>query len=120
VNQQRKLGLITAEEMAESEARHLLIRSLGPELFIAADTTTVPVMAGDVLVLCTDGLHGRMREDAIAKIVSQDKDIQEVAKELVATAVELDGEDNTTAQVIRILSVEKVGMYRGRPYPLRS
>ena len=39
VNQQRKMGLITASEMAESEARHVLIRSLGPEMFVAPDTT---------------------------------------------------------------------------------
>jgi PPM family protein phosphatase len=30
--------------------------------------------------------------------------------------VELDGSDNTTAQVIRVRSVEQVGMYRGRTY----
>ena len=35
---------------------------------------------------------------------------------LVARAVEIDGNDNTTAQVIRVRSVEQVGMYRGRPY----
>ena len=32
--------------------------------------------------------------------------------------VEIDGGDNTTAQVIRVRSVEQVGMYRGRPYRL--
>jgi serine/threonine protein phosphatase PrpC len=120
VNQQRKLGLITAKEMAESESRHILTKSLGPELFISADTTTVPVMPGDVLVLCSDGLHGGMREETIAEIVSQEKDMDEVARELVATAVEHDGDDNTTAQVIRVRSVEKIGMYRGRPYRLPS
>ena len=35
-----------------------------------------------------------------------------------ARAVEIDGGDNTTAQVIRVRSVEQVGMYRGRPYRL--
>ena len=37
-------------------------------------------------------------------------------RELVARSVEIDGNDNTTAQVIRVRSVEQVGMYRGRPY----
>jgi hypothetical protein len=32
--------------------------------------------------------------------------------------VEIDGNDNTTAQVIRVRAVETVGMYRGRPYRL--
>ena len=120
VNQQRKLGLITAQEMAESDSRHILIRSLGPELFISSDTSTAPVMPGDVLVLCSDGLHGALAEQAIAEIVSQEKDMEVIAQELVATAVERDGDDNTTAQVIRIRGVEKIGMYRGRPYRLPS
>jgi serine/threonine protein phosphatase PrpC len=120
VNEQRKLGLITAQEMAESESRHILIRSVGPELFIGVDTTTLTVTAGDVIVLCTDGLHGGISEEAIATIVSQNKDIQEIASELVASAVAADGSDNTSAQVIRIRTVEKVGMYRGRPYFLPS
>ena len=59
-----------------------------------------------------------MSDRAIAEIVSQKKPIQEIASELVARAVEIDGGDNTTAQVIRIRSVEQVGMYRGRPYRL--
>jgi protein phosphatase len=117
VNQQRKMGLITASEMAESESRHVLIRSLGPEMFVAPDTSTFTVHSGDTLVLCSDGLHDEMSEATIAEIVSQDKKIDEIANELVARAVEIDGNDNTTAQVIRISSVERMGsMPRGRPY----
>ena len=73
-----------------------------------------------MLVLCTDGLHDEMSEAAIAEIVSQNKKIDEIARELVARAVEIDGGDNTTAQVIRVRAVEQVGMYRGRPYRLPS
>jgi protein phosphatase len=117
VNQQRKLGIITAEEMAESEARHILIRSLGPEMFVAPDTTALDLYPGDVMLLCSDGLHDEMREETIAAIVSQEKDPGEIARELVARAVEIDGNDNTTAQVIRVLSVERMStMPRGRPY----
>ena len=59
-----------------------------------------------------------MTERDLAAIVSQGKNIEETARDLVARAVEIDGGDNTTAQVIRIKSVEQVGMYRGRPYRL--
>src|SRR6516164_9636886 len=41
VNEQRKIGLISAEEIATSESRHVLLRSLGPEMFISADTTAI-------------------------------------------------------------------------------
>ena len=120
VNEQKKMGLLTAAEAAESDSRHVLIRSVGTEMFVAPDTTALTLQAGDVLVLCSDGLHDEMPEPLLAKIVSQEKDIQEIATELVKRAVEIDGNDNTTAQVIRIRSVEQVGMYRGRPYRLPS
>jgi protein phosphatase len=119
VNEQRKMGLISASEIAESDSRHVLIRSLGPEMFVSPDTTTLTLQVGDVLVLCSDGVHDEMNERTLAGIVSQSgKDIQEIADELVARALELDGGDNTTAQVIRVKGVEQVAMYRGRPYRL--
>ena len=118
VNEQRKMGLISASDIASSDSRHVLLRSLGPEMFVSPDTTAVTLQPGDVLVLCTDGLHDEMGEAEIARIVSQKKSAEELARELVARAVEIDGGDNTTAQVIRVRSVEQVGMYRGRPYRL--
>jgi PPM family protein phosphatase len=118
VNEQRKVGLISAEEVATSDSRHVLLRSLGPELFVSPDTVAVSLQPDDVLVLCTDGLHDEMSEKEIARIVSQKKTAGELATELVARAVEIDGGDNTTAVVVRVRSVEQVGMYRGRPYRL--
>jgi serine/threonine protein phosphatase PrpC len=89
-------------------------------MFVSPDTTALTLQPGDVLVLSTDGLHDEMKETMIAEIVSQKMSMDEVARELVARAVEIDGGDNTTAQVIRVRSVEQVGMYRGRPYRLPS
>ncbi len=118
VNEQRKMGLISADEIAASDSRHVLIRSVGTEMFVSPDTNSLTIQPGDVFVLCTDGLHDEMKEPEIAAIASQKKDASEIARELVARAVEIDGGDNTTAQVIRIRAVEQVGMYRGRPYRL--
>jgi len=120
VNEQRKMGVISASDIATSESRHVLIRSLGPEMFVSPDTTALTLQPGDVLVLCSDGLHDEMPTEIMASIVTQNKPPDEIAQELVARAVEIDGNDNTTAQVIRVRSVEQVGMYRGRPYRLPS
>jgi PPM family protein phosphatase len=120
VNEQRKMGLISAGEIEESNARHVLVRSLGPEMFVSPDTTALTLQPGDVLVLCTDGVHDETKSTTIAEIVTQQKNMDDIARELVARAVALDGGDNTTAQVIRVRSVEQVGMYRGRPYRLPS
>jgi serine/threonine protein phosphatase PrpC len=118
VSEQRKLGLISAAEAEQSEKRHILTRSLGPELFVTVDTTTASLKPGDVLVLCTDGLYGAMYAEDIARFASQNKDPDRIAQELVSYAVEVDGSDNATAQVIQVRSIEAMGMYRGRLYPL--
>lgn len=118
VNEQKKLGLISAAEIPDSASRHALIRSLGPEMFVAPDTTTLTVLPGDIFVLCTDGIHDEMEDEDIAAIVSQDKSPAALAADLVARAVEMDGGDNTTAQVLCVRAVERIGMYRGRPYRL--
>src|SRR6266702_2259078 len=118
VAEQRKLGLITATEAEQSERRHVLTRSLGPELFVTVDTSSVSVKPGDVLVLCTDGLYGAMYPEDIARISSQTKDPETLAQELVHYAVEVDGSDNATAQIIQVRSTEPMGMYRGRLYAL--
>lgn len=117
VAEQRKLGLISAAEAERSESRHVLTRSLGPELFVTPDTSSVSLKAGDVLVLCTDGLYGGLYPEDIARIASQDKDAETIARDLVKFAVEVDGSDNATAQVIQVRSIEPMGMYRGRLYP---
>ncbi|MFZ0393455.1 MAG: protein phosphatase 2C domain-containing protein [Terracidiphilus sp.] len=119
VAQQRKLGLISSADIAASDTRHVLVKSLGPEMFVSPDTSSISIQPGDVLVLSTDGLHDEMPESELVAIVSQPrKELDEIARELVARAVENDGNDNTTAQVIRVRSTEQVGMYRGRPYRL--
>ena len=88
MNEQRKMGLISAGEIAESDARHVLMRSLGPEMFVSPDTTALTLQPGDVLVLCTDGVHDETTSTTIAEIVTQQKNMDDIARELVARAVE--------------------------------
>jgi PPM family protein phosphatase len=114
-----RLGLLSSEEMAESETRHILSRSLGTELTVSVEVNDHQVLPGDVLLLCSDGLHGAVAPQDIARVVSETADVEVAARKLVALANEKDGSDNVTAQVIRVHDVERVGMYRGRPYKLR-
>jgi len=108
VNEQRTLGLITAIAAEQSEKRHVLTRCLGPEPTVAIDTTTTTLKPGDALVLCTDGLYDAMYPEDIARFAAQDCHAEQIAKDLVAYAVEADGSDNATAQVIQIKLIESV------------
>jgi PPM family protein phosphatase len=120
VGEQVRLGLISADKGAASATRHLLSRSLGSEMFVRAETREVTLNPGDVLMLCSDGLHGALQEAEISRIAGEGDVLDSAARNLVAIANERDGSDNITVQLIRIQSVERVGMYRGRPYRLRQ
>lgn len=118
-NEHARLGLLSSDEVAEAETRHILSRSLGTELSVSAEISEQHVLPGDVLLLCSDGLHGALSAADIAGAVSETPDVEIAARRLVELANEKDGSDNVTAQVIRVQNVERVGMYRGRPYKLR-
>ena len=118
-NEHARLGLMSPEDVAEAETRHILSRSLGTELSVSVEVSDHQVLPGDVLLLCSDGLHGALSSQEIAAIVSETSDVELAARRLVALANEKDGSDNVSAQVVRVQNVERVGMYRGRPYKLR-
>lgn len=118
-SEQLRMGLLSAREADEAQTRHLLSRSLGTDLFVSVESSEHQVMAGDALVLCSDGLHNSIPPPEIARVVSHTRELDRAARELVALARNRDGSDNISVQIIRVRSVERVGMYRGRPYKLR-
>jgi serine/threonine protein phosphatase PrpC len=117
-NEHVKLGLLSADEAGQADTRHMLSRSVGSELVVKVEINEHQVFAEDVLILCSDGLHGSVTGSEMAA-VSRDADLQHAAQRLVDIANQRDGGDNITVQMIRVRSVERVGMYRGRPYLLR-
>lgn len=118
-SEHERLGLLSAKEAAEAESRHVLSRSLGSGLFVNVDIDDYQVFAGDILLLCSDGLHGAVKPSDMVDLVGDGSDLNSAARNLVSLANENDGSDNCSVQLIRVLSVERVGMYRGRPYKLR-
>lgn len=119
VNDQVRLGVMSAREAAKAETRHILSRSLGLDLFVSVDASEHHVISGDILLLCSDGLHGAVSGAEIARAVSSGESLQSAAEKLIELANEHDGSDNVSVLLIRVNSVERVGMYRGRPYKLR-
>jgi PPM family protein phosphatase len=118
-NEQLRMGLISSRQASGVATRHVLSRSLGTDLFVNVETSDHQLVTGDVLVLCSDGLHGSVTESEIARLVTRHADLAAAAAELVDLANDRDGSDNISVQLIRVRGVERVGMYRGRPYKLR-
>jgi PPM family protein phosphatase len=118
VDDQVRKGLISKADAATHASRHLLTRSLGAEMFVAADTITVNILPGDVLLLCSDGLHGYVPDAAIQWLLNSTPDLNEAAAALIAAANTAGGLDNVSVQLIRVRAIERMGLYRGRPYRL--
>ena len=117
-SEQVRLGLVSAQEAGESSTRHILSRSLGTEMIVNVETNDHQLYPGDVLLQCSDGLHGSVEASEMAALCSLGLDLVGAAEKLVTLANERDGSDNISVQLIRVRDVERMGMYRGRPYKL--
>jgi protein phosphatase len=99
-------GKLTEEQAAEHPQRSIITRALGPEPDVEVDTSTYPVRAGDVLLLCSDGLTSMITEDQITQILALAPDLERAAQRLIAAANEAGGRDNITVILLRL---EEVG-----------
>jgi hypothetical protein len=62
--------------------------------------------AGDVYILCSDGLSGMMSDEEIQDIVTSSAEIRTACKKLIERANQQGGEDNITAVLIKIEAKE--------------
>ncbi len=92
-----------SDAQKERLPNNVITRALGMQEKVAVDVAVDPVKAGDVYVLCSDGLNGMVADDKILDIVHRSgADVEAAAKWLVAEANNNGGEDNVTVIVIRI------------------
>jgi len=119
VNEQVRLGILSAKEASTAVTKHLLTRSLGTNMSVNVDIGEHQVFPGDVLMLCSDGLHGAVDANDFTRILTPGCDLELAVRDLVNLANHNDGSDNISVLAARVRNVERVGMYRGRPYKLR-
>jgi len=96
-------GIISPEEAGSHPQRNVLTAALGAGAEIVPESSEMPITleAGDVLVLCTDGLWGLVKEDEILQMVSSNSP-EQACRKLVDLAKERGGPDNITLQIVRI------------------
>ncbi len=99
-------GKLTEEQAAEHPQRSIITRALGPEPSVEVDTWTYPVRAGDVLLLCSDGLTSMVPEDRVQGILASNSDLDRAAQALIDQANEAGGRDNITVVLFRLEEVE--------------
>lgn len=102
----RRGGLSPGEARIHPD-RSALTRCLGRELVATRDRLTRPVRAGDVLILCTDGLHGVLRDEVLAEVAAGAASAEEACRALIERANALGTPDNLTVAVLRVLGTPR-------------
>jgi serine/threonine protein phosphatase PrpC len=103
VNELLKSGKLSREEAETHPQRSVITRALGTDPDVDVDTFTIEAQAGDVFLLCSDGLTDMVDEDEILELVDGNRpDIDAALKALVKAANRSGGEDNITVVAFEI------------------
>lgn len=106
VQQMVRSGLITPQEARTHKRRHVLTQNIGifPEEMELepAYSRTVRLQAGDLFLLCSDGLTDMADDERIAAVLRDGGTPEFMAGKLVQLALELGGRDNVTVLLVRV------------------
>ncbi|MGB8010910.1 MAG: PP2C family serine/threonine-protein phosphatase [Terriglobales bacterium] len=96
-------GMISPEEAEHHPQRNILTAALGtnPDLVMDASAQPEPLRPEDVLVICSDGLWGQVRDAEILDAVAG-KSAEQAGRELIGLARERGGPDNITVEILRL------------------
>jgi PPM family protein phosphatase len=94
-------GRLPAGEARQHPYRSVLSRALGTEPDVEVDELRVSLQAGDVVLLCSDGLCGPVSDEKLSKALSA-ADPHKATRRLVDEALRRGGPDNITAVVVQL------------------
>jgi protein phosphatase len=99
--------LVDVGQISESEAethmfRNVILQALGAQSEVSPVTGRIRLRQGDVLLLCSDGLSGKLRAEDIQHIVVNSQDnLAKACEALIDEANSRGGEDNITVVLAR-------------------
>ena len=96
-------GIVRSEDAESHPQRHILTAALGSghELTPDVPEEPIPLMDGDLLILCTDGLWSVIGEQQLSRI-AQASAPAEACRKLVEAALQRGAPDNVTVIILRI------------------
>jgi protein phosphatase len=95
-------GLLSPEQAETAAGRHIILQALGSEEALDIVHRTVALQAGDLLLLCTDGLSGLAKHSAIETVMRRGGTLAEQAAKLVKLAEDAGGTDNITVLLAKV------------------
>jgi serine/threonine protein phosphatase PrpC len=107
VEELMRRGKLTPEQAAEHPQRSIITRALGIEPDVEVDTWTYPGRAGDVVMLCSDGLTSMVGEDEVADVLRSEPDLDRAGDRLIQAANNAGGRDNITVVLFRLVEADQ-------------
>jgi len=104
VQQQVEEGLISSDKVKNHPLRNVIFRAVGLDGELALDLIRGNISAGDLFLLCSDGLTDMIPDDLIQEILLSDIDVHAQVDKLIETAISAGGHDNITAVMSAIKS----------------
>ena len=101
VDEQVRLGHMNAAEARVSPLRNVITRALGTQNSVTADVFPLEIAAGDMYLLCSDGLIRELTDERIASILGESLPLDDLCKRLIAEANKAGGQDNITCVLVR-------------------
>jgi serine/threonine protein phosphatase PrpC len=92
---------LTPEAIAQHPMRNVLTNVLGARDAVEVHLTERTLAGGEVLLLCTDGVHNMFAPEGLRDILTRTPDADRAAQALVDTALDRGSRDNVTALVVR-------------------
>lgn len=99
VNELLKNHQITPEEAISHPRRNILTRALGTDEIVEADFQILDWKTGDLLLLCSDGLYGKVTQEEMEKIIQQETPTA-AAEQFIQQALAAGGDDNITVALL--------------------
>jgi protein phosphatase len=96
-----RLRILSKEKAKTSPDRSILTRSVGRELIVSRDRISQPLVQHDVLLACSDGVHGVLEDDELASLL-RDRHADDACRAILAAANERGTPDNLSAAVLRV------------------
>ncbi len=103
VEEMVRIGTITRQQARVHPDKNIITRAVGADIMVGIDFFTVELEAGDMVLLCSDGLTNMLEDAEIESIIRRPEELKERALELVDAANENGGKDNIAVVLIEIL-----------------
>lgn len=100
VEEMIRRGNLQRENARSNPNKNIITRAVGAKNEIQADIYVVELKPGDLLLMCSDGLSNMLEDEEMRMIIKRQRDIVEMAEELVKAANENGGKDNISVVLI--------------------